>query len=128
MQITKDASASNASKARAKTEERKLENKTKREKTKRREQEAIKAERAARVKAEAGLAKLKDEARHGAAVDDDEPSCVICLDQRPVMLVVPCGHRCLCEADGKKIMRESKGERICPICRGPIQKLQRVFD
>ena len=37
---------------------------------------------------------------------DDEGilTCVICLDRPPVVAVVPCGHRCLCEHDAAAVM------------------------
>ena len=54
--------------------------------------------------------------------------CVLCLDRRPVMLVVPCGHRCICEECMPMLMRKVKKQRECPLCRGPVKVLQRVFD
>ena len=54
--------------------------------------------------------------------------CVICLDRPPVVVVVPCGHRCLCEEDAAAVMRKPKQQRECPICRTPVKRMQRVFD
>jgi len=67
------------------------------------------------------------------AVDDDSfnlqlQPCVICMELPPVMLVAPCGHRCLCEKDAAAVMQMPKSERECPICRSPIRNMQRVFD
>jgi hypothetical protein len=60
----------------------------------------------------------------------EERTCVICLDHPPVMAILPCGHRCFCENDAAAIMskKKLKIKRECPICRGPISAVQRVFD
>jgi hypothetical protein len=38
-------------------------------------------------------------------------ACVICLEAPPTMVVVPCGHMCLCEKCADKVAK------TCPICR-----------
>ena len=52
---------------------------------------------------------------------DDETMCVVCLDDVRAMVVVPCGHRCLCASCGAKPPAQ------CPLCRGPATSVIRVF-
>ena len=47
-------------------------------------------------------------------------ACAICLTEPADFLCSPCGHQCGCEGCLKRV-------RNCPICRAPIQNLQRVF-
>jgi hypothetical protein len=53
--------------------------------------------------------------------------CVICLEQPATMAAIPCGHRCLCEADARAINSMGK-KRECPLCRKGIKRMQRVYD
>jgi hypothetical protein len=46
--------------------------------------------------------------------EDDDPTCVICLTEERSVVVVPCGHYCMCSSCAKHI-----GTR-CPLCRGPV--------
>ena len=46
--------------------------------------------------------------------------CAICLDDDAEYAVVPCGHRCLCENCSKAVSQ-------CPVCRGAIAAVLRVF-
>jgi len=51
-------------------------------------------------------------------------SCAICFDEPADFLVVPCGHQCGCE-ECLTAVKSHSGR--CPICRGPVQSIQRVF-
>jgi hypothetical protein len=57
--------------------------------------------------------------------DDDSTLCCICLTQLKCMVVIPCGHICLCGA----CATASQERRIisCPICKGNIQGIFRIF-
>lgn len=46
--------------------------------------------------------------------------CCVCLANRKDRAVVPCFHMCVCAACSRRI-------RQCPVCRGPIDRLQRIF-
>lgn len=49
--------------------------------------------------------------------------CSICLSVPACVAVIPCGHMCLCAA-----FDCSAGiAALCPICRGPVGRLQRIF-
>ena len=71
------------------------------------------------------------EAKASESVDqllDHLQPCVVCLDQPPTILIMPCGHKCLCEKDADILMRKPKRDRVCPLCRNPISGVQRVYD
>ncbi|KAI0729769.1 hypothetical protein C8Q72DRAFT_826276 [Fomitopsis betulina] len=53
--------------------------------------------------------------------------CVICQDEEANIVIVDCGHLCLCRSCSDLIM---KGTRECPLCRTRIvteQRLLRIF-
>ena len=54
------------------------------------------------------------------------PLCVICLINPRKIVIVPCGHRCLCQ----KCYNLQKDQfKKCPICRGPIKYvLENIYD
>lgn len=49
--------------------------------------------------------------------------CVICMDAKPDMLVVPCKHKIVCYNCVKQTVKlnNMKAEVKCPICRGLVQ-------
>ena len=51
--------------------------------------------------------------------------CVICLDSEKTMLVVPCGHKCMCEPCA--VALRGAGGR-CPLCRGPVLRATKVYE
>lgn len=60
--------------------------------------------------------------------DDEQPhisslgrSCVSCMDKPREMVVIPCGHLCLCEDCSHK------NPEICPVCRRPIREVMKVL-
>ena len=46
--------------------------------------------------------------------ENDDPDCVICLDQKKEVILSPCGHFCLCNACCSKLDTRM---RKCPLCR-----------
>ena len=52
--------------------------------------------------------------------------CTICLSSAKTHAVVPCLHKCLCEKCAKRVARE--GLTTCPICRGKVEKIGRVWE
>lgn len=53
----------------------------------------------------------------GHAEEPAEPTrlCVVCLDREATHAFIPCGHQCVCGADGEAIMRQPT--KTCPVCR-----------
>ncbi len=50
-----------------------------------------------------------------------QPTCVICLDAAPMLVMLPCKHMCVCEG-----CRMQPGDN-CPMCRTPIGEIFKVF-
>ena len=55
-----------------------------------------------------------------ASTDPATAECAICLDGNAEYAVVPCGHRCLCASCIKAVSE-------CPVCRGAMTAVLRVF-
>ena len=51
----------------------------------------------------------------------EEQTCAICLDRRPNVTFVPCGHKMTCEQCAERV-------RECPNCRAPIRVRQRTYE
>jgi hypothetical protein len=60
-----------------------------------------------------------------AAAAATAAECVICFDARACMAVVPCGHMVVCEAHAANLRRQANPS--CPMCRGPITSMLRIF-
>ena len=55
-----------------------------------------------------------------ASTDPATTECAVCLDGDAEYAVVPCGHRCLCASCIKAVSE-------CPVCRGAMTAVLRVF-
>ena len=55
-----------------------------------------------------------------ASTEPATAECAICLDDDAEYAVVPCGHRCLCASCIKAVSD-------CPVCRGAMTAVLRVF-
>ena len=51
--------------------------------------------------------------------------CVVCMDAPKNHFIRPCMHMCTCEACTQQL--QEQGARSCPVCRGPIEGIERVF-
>ena len=52
--------------------------------------------------------------------------CVVCLSNEIKWILVPCGHKCVCEDCGKIILEKNQN---CPICKQKIiGKLVNIYD
>lgn len=51
---------------------------------------------------------------------NSDTTCVICMDQKPNMTFIPCGHVATCESCSSKVQE-------CPICRQAIVNKQRLY-
>jgi len=73
--------------------------------------------------------RIENEAYREAKSDinllQSERTCVICMNNPQTHLIIPCGHKCLCE---KCSIEHLEKINICPICRQNVKKLQRVFE
>ncbi|CAK8676507.1 unnamed protein product [Clavelina lepadiformis] len=51
--------------------------------------------------------------------------CVICCDSEADHVILDCRHCCLCEKCANKLQRN--GDPLCPLCRGPIDRIIRIY-
>jgi len=59
--------------------------------------------------------------------NSNSSTCVICHDESSVMAVIPCGHVCLCNTCSDVCMNGRNGQRTCPLCRGNMQSVLRIY-
>jgi serine/threonine protein kinase len=53
-------------------------------------------------------------------------SCVVCLERDVCMILIPCGHACLCEVCSTK-QGLTKLKKKCPECRTPFKQAARFY-
>eukprot|EP00747_Dinoflagellata_sp_TGD_P032651 gnl/TRDRNA2_/TRDRNA2_136122_c0_seq1.p1 gnl/TRDRNA2_/TRDRNA2_136122_c0~~gnl/TRDRNA2_/TRDRNA2_136122_c0_seq1.p1 ORF type:complete len:519 (+),score=38.72 gnl/TRDRNA2_/TRDRNA2_136122_c0_seq1:65-1621(+) len=61
-----------------------------------------------------------------AAPADLSSECVVCLDEAATHAVIPCGHQVLCGVCAD-LYQPGAAHRECPICRGPVQTVCKIF-
>ena len=61
---------------------------------------------------------------HKRGRDDDDGLCCVCKSCDKTSLLIPCGHKCLCEQCATRYRRGS----TCPLCRQTVESVQRVYD
>ena len=49
--------------------------------------------------------------------EEDDPTCVICLSEERSVVIVPCGHYCMCTDCAGHIAHSTQK---CPMCRGRV--------
>jgi len=72
---------------------------------------------------------LVDDASSPSGEDDN--LCVVCLQAPRVCALLPCGHRCLCHGCASNFSEPAKGSPAahgCPMCRGEVAAVQRIYD
>ena len=53
-----------------------------------------------------------------------ESKCAVCIDNIKSHIIVPCGHKSICEDCAPRILLD----RTCPICRQGIQSIIKVYE
>ena len=56
----------------------------------------------------------------------EDTLCVVCITNPKCMLIRPCNHACLC-IDCAKMLTTEAVLRECPLCRGDITGLERIY-
>ena len=56
--------------------------------------------------------------------NDEDNTCVVCFSEPRTHAFIPCGHKCICEACGKKVMKK---DQLCPMCRDPASQIFKIF-
>ena len=59
------------------------------------------------------------------SLSDNGDKCPICLNGIKSHIIVPCGHKCLCEACSHKIKNNNEK---CPICNNKVENIYKVFE
>ena len=54
------------------------------------------------------------------------PQCAICLEMNASVILIPCGHVCLCKDDAERLRRNQQ-LLSCPICRRAVTSTNEVF-
>lgn len=60
----------------------------------------------------------------------DSSSCIICTESVPVCAILPCMHKCVCCKCARELGKDGIAEQKsvkCPICRGEIEAIKRVY-
>lgn len=57
--------------------------------------------------------------------DEDAGKCVVCWERRADTAIIPCGHMCGCNICLKDVFASAAPQ--CPMCRGPITSLVRIY-
>ena len=52
--------------------------------------------------------------------------CCVCHAERPTHALIPCGHKCLCQACSSDAVLQGLGLN-CPVCRQEIESSYRIF-
>jgi len=60
-------------------------------------------------------------------VSGESELCVVCLERPADTAVVPCGHLCGCERCLRAMNADSAGPTNCPMCRGPMSSIIRIY-
>jgi len=59
-----------------------------------------------------------------AQLKEDDRACVLCISAPKEMVLIPCGHLCLCAPCGQLLQTS---HQPCPICRTPFVGIFRVY-
>jgi len=54
----------------------------------------------------------------------DRNLCVVCMDAPATHVLIPCGHKCVCESDAHGFVAH---EKACPLCRAQTTDVIRVY-
>jgi len=52
--------------------------------------------------------------------EDDSSECIVCFDAEHEVVIVPCGHFCMCGGCAHQV-KEISGK--CPVCRGNMEQI-----
>ena len=82
--------------------------------------------------AQAEVAAMEKEARQQKLEEDLRElrqlrvglQCVVCMDAKKSVCLLPCKHMCMCTACTSKIMAASA---LCPVCREPVADSFEMF-
>lgn len=56
---------------------------------------------------------------------EGDPVCKVCLEHRPSICFVPCGHQVACDECVRIMWTESKIHQVCIVCKTPVENITR---
>lgn len=56
---------------------------------------------------------------------EGDPVCKVCMVHRPSICFVECGHQVACDECVRIMWTESKIERVCIVCKAPVEQITR---
>ncbi len=56
---------------------------------------------------------------------EDSKLCIICWEVPKQVALIPCGHKCVCEMHGQRLL---SGREKCPICRAQVSNILKVYE
>lgn len=71
------------------------------------------------------LSNVKEKLKKDLSLLENADKCPICLDGIKTHIIVPCGHKCLCEECSNLIKNNNKD---CPICNNKVENIYKVFE
>mmetsp|Transcript_19787 Transcript_19787/g.37756 ORF Transcript_19787/g.37756 Transcript_19787/m.37756 type:complete len:391 (-) Transcript_19787:132-1304(-) len=57
--------------------------------------------------------------------EEDRHACVVCMDRRRTVVLLPCRHMCICKECATVLFQTSP--QRCPLCREDVEEVFRVF-
>lgn len=76
--------------------------------------------RALDTAAKVTAARAVEQAAREAAAARRQAECVYCTDAPMDTVLLPCGHKCVCQRCAAALLNESAARRACPMCRSPL--------
>lgn len=71
------------------------------------------------------MSSLSLEVKEDTKTEDASLVCSICTEHKKCILYTPCNHIASCNTCAQQILKS--GNKKCPLCRKPIEKLTNVF-
>ena len=66
-------------------------------------------------------ARLLAQLMHKGNSSPEQRPCVVCMDRRPSVVIIPCGHLCVCQPCSSRLQQQ------CPVCRGAATQMVQTY-
>ena len=66
-------------------------------------------------------ARLLAQLVHKGNSSPEQRPCVVCMDRRPSVVIIPCGHLCVCQPCSSRLQQQ------CPVCRGAATQMVQTY-
>ena len=58
---------------------------------------------------------------HRGNSGSEQRQCIVCMDRRPSVVIIPCGHLCVCQPCSSRLQQQ------CPVCRGAATQMVQTY-